>query len=87
MKLEKMCVVKLNDQKEYAIASTANYENESYYYLVGLNDPSSVKFCREKKEGEQIKLAEVEDPDLLEKLLPLFLSNAQDIIYQAIQES
>lgn len=61
-------VVTLSDQNEYLVVSKVDHEYRTYYYLVDINDNSNVLFLYENGE----KLTEVEEPELVSKLLPMF---------------
>ena len=61
-------VVTLSDQNEYLVVSKVDHEYKNYYYLVDINDNSNVLFLYENGE----KLTEVEEPELVCKLLPMF---------------
>ncbi|MBQ2910559.1 MAG: hypothetical protein IJE53_07100 [Bacilli bacterium] len=61
-------VVTLSDQNEYLVVSKVDHEYRNYYYLVDINDNSNVLFLYENGE----KLTEVEEPELVSKLLPMF---------------
>lgn len=66
-------VLKLDDKNEYVVVSKADYDKETYLYIVDLNDNSKFKIVRLKGE----KLIEVEDnKDLIKKLIVLFYKNA-----------
>lgn len=61
-------VVTLSDQNEYLVVSKVDHEYRNYYYLVDINDNSNVLFLYENGE----KLTEVEEPELVSRLLPMF---------------
>lgn len=61
-------VVTLSDQNEYLVVSKVDHEYRNYYYLVDINDNSNVLFLYENGE----KLTEIEEPELVSKLLPMF---------------
>ena len=69
-------IVTLSDQNEYQVVSIVDYEYRIYYYLVEINEISNVKFLY--KNGD--KLTEVEDKELVNKLLPMFYEQIKDII-------
>ncbi|MBO5120845.1 MAG: hypothetical protein J6C28_04105 [Bacilli bacterium] len=69
-------IVTLSDQNEYQVVSIVDYEYRIYYYLVDINEISNVKFLY--KNGD--KLTEVEDKELVNKLLPMFYEQIKDII-------
>ena len=63
----------LDDNNEYVVVSKINYENKNYYYLLDKNNEENVKFCYEDNE----ELVEIDDKELITKLLPLFVEVAQ----------
>ena len=66
-------VLTLDDKNKYVVVSIVNLENKSYYYLVDINN-NNVKFCYECNNG----LVEIDDNELIRKLLPLFYNSAKD---------
>ena len=67
-------ILRLNDNNQYVVVSKANYENKIYYYIVDNNDPKNLKFCYE--DGNE--LVEIEDKNLITKLLPIFYEAVKD---------
>ena len=63
----------LDDNNEYVLISKINHENKNYYYLLDRNNLKNVKFCYEDNE----ELVEINDKELITKLLPLFVKIAQ----------
>lgn len=63
----------LDDNNEYVVISKINHENKNYYYLLGRNNLKNVKFCYEDNE----EFVEINDKELITKLLPLFVKIAQ----------
>ncbi len=63
----------LDDNNEYVVISKINHENKNYYYLLDRNNLKNVKFCYEDNE----ELVEINDKELITKLLPLFVKIAQ----------
>ena len=59
----------LDDDNEYVVISKINYENKYYYYLIDKNVNTNVKFCYQDND----ELVEINDKNLITKLLPLFL--------------
>ena len=66
----------LSDDNEYQVISKTNYEGLVYYYLVDMNDISNIKFLYENGD----KLTEVDDPDLINRLLPRLLEEIKNVI-------
>lgn len=69
-------LVTLSDDNEYQVISKTNYEGLVYYYLVDMNDITNIKFLYENGD----KLTEVDDSDLINRLLPRLLEEIKDII-------
>lgn len=69
-------IVTLSDKNEYQVISKVNYEYRIYYYLVDINEISNIKFLYENGN----KLTEVEDEELVNKLLPLFYNEIKDLL-------
>ena len=69
-------VVVLDDNNEYIVISKINYENKNYYYLVDKNNSENLMFCYEDNED----LVELNDNNLITKLLPLFLQACKHLI-------
>jgi len=64
----------LDDNNEYVVVSKLNYENREYFYLVDINENRNLKFCY--LNGD--KLVELENKELIEKLLPIFLKKCRN---------
>lgn len=69
-------VVTLSDKNTYQVISKVDYEYRIYYYLVDINEISNVKFLYENGD----KLTEVEDPELVNTLMPLFYNEIKDLL-------
>lgn len=69
-------VVTLSDKNTYQVISKVDYEYRIYYYLVDINEISNVKFLYENED----KLTEVEDPELVSTLMPLFYNEIKDLL-------
>ena len=67
-------IITLSDDNEYVVASKINYQDSIYYYLIDKDNNKNLKFCVEKLENQS--LIEVEDKNLIQKLLPLFLESS-----------
>ncbi len=63
----------LDDNNEYVVISKINYESNNYYYLLDKNNEENFKFCYEDNE----ELVEIDDKELVTKLLPLFVEAAK----------
>lgn len=71
MKIEDNDVLTLDDNKEYVVVSNTIYNNIKYYYLMELSNLKNILFCYEDN-GD---LVEVDDKELLDKLLVKFYLN------------
>ena len=64
-------IITLSDDNEYVVVSKTDYQNQIYYYLMDKNSKENIKFCVENSSNSS--LIEVEDKELIQRLLPLFL--------------
>lgn len=71
-------VVELDDNIEYIVVSKTNYNNNTYYYLIDINNTTNFKFLYEDLSDQT--LVEVEDDNLLKELIPLFLSASKPVL-------
>lgn len=69
-------IVTLSDDNQYQVISKTVYEGITYYYLVDMNDITNIKFLYENID----KLTEVEDPELIQELLPKLFYEIKDLI-------
>ena len=67
--LEKGMLATLTDGKSYIVISIIELENIKYIYMVENERFDNMKFYIEEIENDRIKLIEIEDLDLREKLL------------------
>lgn len=63
----------LDDNNEYVVVSKINADDKNYFYLIDKNDNSNVKFCYQDND----ELVELNDKELVTRLLPLFVENAK----------
>ena len=77
MNIKQGMLISLTDNKEYIVIATIILDNVSYAYLVENEKIENIKFCIEEQEGEQIKLTEVDDLFLRQKLLMEFAKQFQ----------
>ena len=61
-------VLTLSDNNKYVVTSKINYNNKSYYCLIDINNYENLKFCYQDSD----ELVEINDKELVGKLLPLF---------------
>ena len=64
-------MITLSDDNEYIVVSKTDYKECTYYYLIDSSNNENIKFCAENIENRSLE--EVEDKDLIQQLLPLFL--------------
>ena len=62
----------LSDKHEYVVVSKAIYNNNTYLYLIDINNDLNVKFCL----LDNNKIIEIKDDKLCAKLLPLFYKSS-----------
>lgn len=77
MELNIKDIVTLDDNNEYVVVSKTNYENKTYYYLIDKNNNTNIKFCYEDMDD----LVEFDNKELVAKLLPLFLKNMKNELF------
>lgn len=63
----------LDDNNEYVVVSKVNVDDKNYFYLIDKNDNSNLKFCYQDND----ELVELNDKELVTRLLPLFVENAK----------
>ena len=62
-----------DDNNEYVVVSKISVDDKNYFYLIDKNDNSNVKFCYQDND----ELVELNDKELVTRLLPLFVENAK----------
>lgn len=67
-------VITLDDNQKYVVVSKVFYENKNYYYIIGKDNFKNIKFLYE----DDNELVEINNKDLLNKLLPLFYEKVKD---------
>ena len=75
MNIEVKDIITLNGKDKYIVSGKTIYQNETYYLLTGIPNFKDIKICVEVKDNEQIILEKVTEPELLDKVLPLFISS------------
>lgn len=68
----------LSDGNNYVVVSKTTFQNNTYYYLIDKADNQNLKFCVENTINSSLK--EVEDKNLIQNLLPLFLEQTSKAI-------
>jgi hypothetical protein len=77
MKLAQGMLATLSDGKDYIVISTIMLNRIHYVYLVENELTENMKFCIEGTENGRIKLTEVDDIALRQKLLIAFAKQFQ----------
>jgi len=67
----------LSDDNEYIVVSKIHYQNKTYYYIFDKNNIENMKFCIENEDNS---ISELEDANLVQTLLPIFLRNVTENI-------
>jgi len=65
-------ILTLSDNRKYSVVFTTRYENIDYVYLIDQDDYTSTMFCKYDNNNE---LEEVNDPNIIEVLLKLFVQS------------
>ena len=76
MKLEKEQIVTLDDGRKYIITNEATYNNDKYFLMAGVLEDESYlnnefQIAKEVINGVDTCLEDVDDPNLVETLIPL----------------
>lgn len=69
-------VITLSDDKKYCVTSKTIYEGTTYYLLIDIDDFKNVKICSERIDNGTIKLTQINDIGLQNKIMLLFGKNA-----------
>ena len=67
-------VLTLEDDKKYVVISKIDYENKVYFYLVGVEEITDVKFGYLDND----EFVEINDKELVTKLLPHFYNGVKN---------
>jgi len=70
MNIDILDTITLSDKNEYLVVSKANYQSNTYYYLIDEKNNENIKFCMEKPETSS--LIEISDANIIQALLSLF---------------
>ena len=71
-------VLTLSNGNQYGVVSKATIDNIIYYYLVNINDNTDIEFCFEERTENKIELVEVNDEELIKKLLLSFADSIKN---------
>lgn len=85
MCLEKEMLITLSDDKKYVVLDTILYQNIKYVYLVEYKNETNVKFCVEELENDQIKLTEVNNMNLKQRLILLFAKKIKNELDETLK--
>ena len=72
----------LSDNNEYVVASKTDYNDNTYLYLVDINNNTNIKFCRLDND----RVIEIKDEKLLKKLAPLFYKASRHLLNEFINQ-
>lgn len=75
--LKKKDIVTLSDDKEYVVIATALYKDETYLFLVGIDDNTKFYFGKEKMAMDKIKIQLIKDENLIKEVLPYLYKNVE----------
>jgi len=78
MSIEIKDSVALSDGSKYVVVSKVSYRENIYYYLIDENNNENIKFCVEN--SERNSFSEINNKDLIQELLPLFLKSTSGAI-------
>lgn len=71
-------VVKLEENKQYVVASKVTRNNKNYFQLANIKNPKDVMICYQ----DNNELVEIHDKELISLLIPLFIKNLKDRLDQ-----
>ena len=70
-------VITLDDNDKYMVVSKANYNNDTYFYIMDIFDNKEIKILRL---NENNKLSEFDDQNIVQDLFPLFFKETLNMI-------
>lgn len=79
MNIKKGDAVTLSNNIKYLVLSKVLYNDKYYLYLTSIEDEPKIKICVENKNGDSIKLKEVNDTNLIKNLFLLFGEDIKSI--------
>lgn len=84
MNIELHTVLTLDDNEKYIVVAKANYEGNSYDYLLQLSADGEdvteeVAVVKEEKENDRLYIVEVNDKNELDKLAPIFCEQLEEL--------
>lgn len=76
-------ILTLSDNNEYTICAKVCYDGIDYYYLSDNSNIENVKFVEHDKENNDMIV--LDNPELFDKLLPLFAKRAEEVLKEATE--
>ena len=80
MNIKKGDIVTLNNNTKYIVLCKVLYNDKYYLYMTTIEEKPKIKICVENKDSDSIKLKDVEDSNLIKKLLLLFNDDIKSIL-------
>ncbi len=77
---EVMDILTLDDDKRYIVCGMTIYNNGSYIFLSEVGNSKNIKFLEKYMVNDEIHLKEVNDADLIQKLLPFLAKSGIDAV-------
>lgn len=84
MDINRGCILTLDDDRRYVVVSKVNYNGKRYLYMVDIENHSDIKMCLENRSNNNIRLIEVEDNELVIKLINEFFIDVKDIMKEIV---
>ena len=76
-------IITLNDNNQYIVVGKIDYEAKTYYYLVDINKNENLKYCYQDND----ELVELNDSNLIKKLIPMFGRQALEELNNYIKQN
>ena len=83
MNIEIRDTITLDGTNKYLVASKVSCEEKNYYYLININNLKDILICYE----DNSELVELNNNELIAKLLPLFYKETLNILKEFNKES
>ena len=80
MNIETTDIITLKNGEEYVVCSKIDFEDNKYLYLINPINQQDVKFAMEKHRDNKTFISELENQELIQKLLPLFYEKSKHLI-------
>ncbi len=78
MKIKLKSILTLDDNNEYMVVSSVEYNNSCYVYLVDIHNHINMKFAEIMSDGSLL-IINSSERELIDKLIPLFYNNVREI--------